>query len=107
MKIKVLFLVFLLLIGCNRPLTKDEEALLAVVGLITVGYLVYQEAKEGGGGNGGGAYSNDPPPCPRGYYQGCCSHHGGIWGCENFRVVCNDGTISPTCSCPSSYCVFQ
>lgn len=32
--------------------------------------------------------------------RGCCSHHGGVAGCsENGRQICNDGTLSPTCTC--------
>ena len=32
--------------------------------------------------------------------RGCCSHHGGMSGqCSNGRVVCRDGSISPTCKC--------
>lgn len=31
--------------------------------------------------------------------RGCCSHHGGVAGCTNGRVVCNDGSYSPTCTC--------
>ena len=31
--------------------------------------------------------------------RGCCSHHGGVCGCENGRAVCCDGTISPSCGC--------
>lgn len=32
--------------------------------------------------------------------RGCCSHHGGMSGqCKNGRVVCRDGSISPTCKC--------
>ncbi|WP_304545986.1 hypothetical protein [Sulfurimonas microaerophilic] len=31
--------------------------------------------------------------------RGCCSWHGGISGCSNGRVVCNDGTYSPSCTC--------
>jgi hypothetical protein len=35
--------------------------------------------------------------------RGCCSHHGGVNGCSSSgRSVCNDGTISPTCTCESS-----
>ena len=35
-------------------------------------------------------------------YQGCCSWHGGIFGCDYDvnRIVCNDGGFSPTCRCP-------
>lgn len=31
--------------------------------------------------------------------RGCCSHHGGVAGCSGGRQVCNDGTLSPTCTC--------
>lgn len=32
--------------------------------------------------------------------RGCCSHHGGVAGCNaNGRQICNDGTLSPTCTC--------
>ena len=32
--------------------------------------------------------------------QGCCSWHGGVAGCHNGRIVCNDGNYSPGCTCP-------
>lgn len=38
--------------------------------------------------------------------RGCCSRHGGVSNsCSNGRQVCNDGTISPSCTCEdySSY----
>lgn len=32
--------------------------------------------------------------------QGCCSHHGGVAGCNaSGRQVCNDGTLSKSCTC--------
>ena len=31
--------------------------------------------------------------------QGCCSHHGGVCGCESGRAVCCDGQFSPSCGC--------
>lgn len=31
--------------------------------------------------------------------QGCCSWHDGVCGCENGRIVCCDGTLSPSCTC--------
>lgn len=32
--------------------------------------------------------------------KGCCSHHGGVSGCSSSgRLVCNDGTLSPSCTC--------
>ena len=34
--------------------------------------------------------------------RGCCSHHGGVAGCKNGRVVCADGSLSPSCKCLKS-----
>lgn len=32
--------------------------------------------------------------------RGCCSHHGGVSGCSSSgRQICNDGTLSPSCTC--------
>lgn len=33
--------------------------------------------------------------------RGCCSHHHGVKNCDTLtgRLVCNDGTYSPTCKC--------
>jgi hypothetical protein len=31
--------------------------------------------------------------------RGCCSHHGGVCGCEKGRAVCCDGRLSPSCGC--------
>lgn len=32
--------------------------------------------------------------------RGCCSQHGGVSGCTiSGRVRCNDGTLSPSCTC--------
>jgi len=31
--------------------------------------------------------------------RGCCSWHGGVSGCSSGRIVCNDGTYSPSCTC--------
>ncbi len=33
--------------------------------------------------------------------QGCCSHHGGVRGCDSNsgKLLCNDGTLSPSCRC--------
>lgn len=32
---------------------------------------------------------------------GCCSHHGGVCGCNQsaHRLKCCDGTTSPSCGC--------
>lgn len=35
--------------------------------------------------------------------RGCCSHHRGVAGCSsNGRTICNDGTLSPTCTCTAA-----
>jgi hypothetical protein len=31
--------------------------------------------------------------------RGCCSHHGGVCGCQGGRAKCCDGTLSPSCGC--------
>jgi hypothetical protein len=31
--------------------------------------------------------------------RGCCSHHKGQCGCQNGRVACCDGSLSPSCRC--------
>lgn len=33
--------------------------------------------------------------------SGCCSWHGGVVGCmkNTDRIVCRDGTYSPSCTC--------
>jgi hypothetical protein len=31
--------------------------------------------------------------------SGCCSWHGGVCDCIGGRVVCCDGTFSPSCTC--------
>lgn len=35
------------------------------------------------------------------YTRGCCSHHRGVAYCDSStgRIVCNDGTYSPSCGC--------
>ncbi len=35
--------------------------------------------------------------------RGCCSWHGGVYGCSTGgRVICNDGSLSPSCTCAVS-----
>ncbi len=31
--------------------------------------------------------------------RGCCSHHSGVCNCSGGRVVCCDGSFSPSCTC--------
>ncbi len=31
--------------------------------------------------------------------SGCCSWHGGVCDCVGGRIVCCDGTFSPSCTC--------
>lgn len=33
------------------------------------------------------------------YKSGCCSHHGGVCGCNGAKQRCCDGTNSPSCRC--------
>ena len=44
--------------------------------------------------------ADDPLPGILEAARGCCSHHGGMSGeCSKGRVVCRDGSISPSCKC--------
>jgi len=55
-------------------------------------------------------YSRSYSPNPKGYnknikvgQRGCCSWREGVCGCtEKGRVICCDGTLSPTCRCNTS-----
>ncbi len=31
--------------------------------------------------------------------RGCCSHHGGVCGCQKGRALCCNGQLSPSCGC--------
>ena len=31
--------------------------------------------------------------------RGCCSYHGGIFDVTGNKILCQDGTISPSCRC--------
>lgn len=36
--------------------------------------------------------------------SGCCSHHGGVAGCDaSGKQICRDGTLSPSCTCTPTY----
>ena len=39
--------------------------------------------------------------------SGCCSWHHGVCGCRGGRVVCCDGTLSPTCTCLMQSHIFD
>lgn len=39
--------------------------------------------------------------------RGCCSWHGGVNGCSGGRVVCSDGSYSPSCTCYSENSPLQ
>lgn len=47
--------------------------------------------------------STPAPSCeaPEIAQQGCCSWHQGVCGCSGTRVLCCDGTLSPSCKCHS------
>lgn len=119
MKIRALFLVLLLLFGCNRPLTKDEEdatkALAVVLGIFGAVYLLSESSSSNkeslasafSGGGGGGSSKETETICTRGSYQGRCSYHGGIDRCVNYDLICKDGSKSRSRRCIEQDCVFQ
>jgi hypothetical protein len=41
------------------------------------------------------------PPTDAEARSGCCSHHGGVAGCDTAtgHAACNDGSDSPSCGC--------
>ncbi len=43
--------------------------------------------------------ASKPSTCERHDHRGCCSHHGGVGTFDpgTCRIVCADGTYSPTC----------
>lgn len=99
-------MIFILVSSCssNKPF---EDYILAILGLGAVGYLTYAASK-GSGSYTVPTYSEpDIEICKRGYYQGCCSHHEGLLGCLNYEVICQDHTISESCTCPYRKCVFD
>jgi hypothetical protein len=54
---------------------------------------------------GGSTFADCPGEVSEGYTlfsverRGCCSHHGGVCGCEKGRALCCDGRLSPSCAC--------
>jgi hypothetical protein len=38
-------------------------------------------------------------PLPGAEKRGCCSHHGGVCGCNGGHTMCCDGKPSPSCGC--------
>ena len=43
-------------------------------------------------------------PCNVEAQRGCCSYHGGVSGCSSSgKQICNDGTLSPSCTCTPAY----
>lgn len=106
-KILIMIIMFVSINSCATPSTENsnvEDYILPAAVLGTIGYLTYELSK------------HTPPLtyqdssikiCERGYYGGCCSHHGGLLGCLNYEVVCQDLTISDSCTCPYQKCVFD
>ena len=45
--------------------------------------------------------TNDNTPSDKIERRGCCSHHGGVCGCDQAsgKIKCCDGTLSPSCTC--------
>ncbi len=99
-----------MLVSCSSNNTNNSFAddFLPILGLGAIGYLTYEASKSSG------SYYTAPTDsgpsietCQRGYFQGCCSHHGGLLGCLNYRVVCQDQTISTSWTCFQKKCVFD
>jgi hypothetical protein len=116
MRTKAIFLIFLVLLGCNRPLTKEEEeagkAVAATAAIIGIGYFLYTMGKNpGSSGNGWGSSSSSHSTCMRGDYQGCCSHHHGIHSCQNSKLLCKDHKsnqlFESDCKCLQENCIFD
>jgi len=97
---KLLLLSCCFLIGC----TENDLGTTALVAGAGYGlYRIHEISKKDNSSNY--YYFNDD--C-RNYYQnfqGCCSYHGGVLGCYNYYVICNDDTISPSCTCSTYYCI--
>lgn len=74
---------------------------------IVVGYGLYEISKNSGANTYTPVSYYKKDDCKNLYqsFRGCCSYHGGVAGCYNYYVICNDGTISRTCRCSTSYCV--
>ena len=73
---------------------QENQRAQAIGAAILIGAAVYATCKDGGcggGGGGGGGEINSN--------QGCCSWHGGVAACSSGRLMCIDGTLSPTCGC--------
>ena len=61
-----------------------------------------------GCGDKGSSTESSSCQAPRGSHSGCCSHHGGwtnrcgggqaAYGVDSGRLVCDDGTFSPSCT---------
>lgn len=95
---KLLLFICCILIGCT------ENNLGATALVAGTGYGLYRIHEISKKDNSNYYFDDD---C-RNYYQnfrGCCSYHGGVAGCYNYYVICNDNTISPTCRCSINYCV--
>ena len=95
---KLILLICCFLVGC----TENDLATTAVIAGAGYGlYRVHEISKK----DNNYYYYNDD--C-RNYYQnfqGCCSYHTGVARCYKYYVICNDGTVSPSCECDIFYCV--
>lgn len=96
----------LLLLSCCFLISCTENDVGTTALIAGAGYGLYRIHEISKKNNNDYYYNNDD--C-RNYYQnfqGCCSRHGGIAiGCYNYEVICNDNTISPTCTCSINYCI--
>lgn len=105
---KLILLVCCFLVGC----TENDLATTAVVAGAGYGlYRVHKISQKTEGSTYSPIYYSEDDysedDCKK-YYQvfpGCCSGgHGGVAGCYDFHVICNDGTRSRSCECNIFYC---
>lgn len=99
---KLILLVCCFLVGC----TENDLAATAVVAGVGYGaYRVHKISQKIEGTTYTPEYYLDDD-CKNYYqsFQGCCSWHGGVAGCYNYDVICNDGEVSPSCECGIFYC---
>lgn len=77
----------------NKVIAEQKSAEVAgtIIAVSLAGAAVAACANNGCGSPYGNSYRQS--------YQGCCSWHQGINSCVSGRLLCNDGTFSPTCTC--------
>lgn len=94
-----LFFCFLFVpaIALGAPQQETEQVQQNITKEIPPVQKLEQIAPETGIDDNSIAGMKDPDLVPM--QRGCCSWHQGVCNCNNGRVVCCDGTYSPSCGC--------